>query len=82
MDFHSLLQWPAMVASIVAAYLVASTSKRRRNAGFWWFLGSNILWIWWGIHDQAWALIVLQVALFALNLRGLKKTEPRSPEAA
>jgi hypothetical protein len=71
----SYLQWPAMVASITAAWLVASQKKSRRQAGFWWFLGSNVLWVAWGWHDHAWALIALQVALALLNLRGLRKND-------
>ena len=70
-----LLQWPAMVATLVAAWLVASTRKGRRGAGFWCFIASNLLWIAWGWHDGAWALIALQVGLFALNLRGAKNNE-------
>jgi hypothetical protein len=69
------LQWPAMAASLLAAWLVASNNKRRRNVGFWVFLGSNVLWTAWGLHDGAWALIALQVALAALNIRGVYKTE-------
>ena len=76
MEWINALQWPAMVASITAAWLVASQRKGRRKAGFWWFLASNALWIAWGTHDRAWALIVLQVALAALNVRGLRKNEP------
>jgi len=72
--FVDLLQWPAMVASILAAWLVASTKAHRRNLGFWIFLGSNILWTAWGWHTKAYALIVLQLALAAMNLRGLYKT--------
>lgn len=70
-----LLQWPAMVASIAAAWLVASNAKPRRNAGFWVFLASNVLWAAWGWHDGAFALIALQVALAAMNIRGVLKTE-------
>jgi hypothetical protein len=70
------LQWPAMVATLVAAWLVASQSKHQRNWGFWCFIVSNVLWIAWGWHDRAFALIALQVGLFALNLRGARKTEP------
>ena len=70
------LQWPAMLATLVAAWLVASQTKRKRNWGFWCFLLSNILWILWGWHDRAYALIVLQMGLFALNLRGAKNNEP------
>ena len=78
MDFSSfvdLLQWPAMVASILAAWLVASTRAHRRNLGFWIFLLSNVLWTAWGVQTQAWALIVLQVSLAVMNIRGLRKTE-------
>jgi hypothetical protein len=70
------VQWPAMLATLVAGWLVASESKRRRSLGFWCFVISNVLWIVWGWHDDAYALVGLQVGLFALNLRGLKKTEP------
>lgn len=75
MNWLDLIQWPAMAASVTAAWLVASQSKQRRGAGFWWFMGSNVLWIAWGWHTQAWALIALQVALAGLNVRGLRKNE-------
>jgi hypothetical protein len=75
-EWIDLLQWPAMAASLLAAWLVASSRKQRRNVGFWVFLASNVLWTAWGWHDGAWALIVLQVALAALNVRGVHKTEP------
>jgi hypothetical protein len=67
------LQWPAMVVTIVAAWLVASQRKFKRNWGFWMFLISNVLWIVWGLHDGAYALIVLQVGLAFLNIRGAIK---------
>ena len=70
-----LLQWPAMIATLVAAWLVGSSSKRKRNHGFWWFMASNVLWTAWGWHAHAYALIVLQVGLFVLNIRGAKKSE-------
>jgi len=70
------MQWPAMIATLAAAWLVGSQSKNKRNWGFWCFIVSNVLWAIWGWHDQAYALIALQVGLFALNLRGAKKTEP------
>ncbi len=73
--YIDLLQWPAMVATVLAAWLVASTSERRRHVGFWVFVLSNVLWIAWGVPHRAWALVVLQVCLFGMNLRGLKKTE-------
>ena len=75
MEVLDLIQWPAFAASVAAAWLVASRSEGRRNIGFWVFLVSNLLWVAWGLHTDAWALIALQVCLAALNVRGLFKTE-------
>jgi hypothetical protein len=70
-----LLQWPAMVVTVAASWLVASRSKAKRAVGFWVFLASNALWIAWGVPAGAWALVVLQVCLAALNVRGAFKNE-------
>ena len=75
------LQWPAMVASVLAAWLVASTHAGRRKIGFWVFLGSNVLWVLWGLHDGAFALIALQVVLAAMNVRGVRKNEKAEQRA-
>lgn len=75
MEWLSLLHWPAFAASLAAAWWIGSNARPRRNLGFWTFLLSNALWIAWGWHTQAWALIALQVGLIALNVRGLFKTE-------
>ncbi len=69
------IQWPAFATSVAAAWFVASHSEHRRNLGFWVFLLSNLLWVIWGVHTGAWALVALQVCLSALNVRGLFKTE-------
>ena len=69
------LQWPAMVVTLVAAWLVGSRQKTRRRWGFWCFTLSNLLWIAWGWNDHAWALITLQLGLFALNVRGASKND-------
>jgi hypothetical protein len=75
-----LVQWPAMVVTVAAAWFVASTQKRRRHVGFWLFIASNVLWVVWGIYAHAFALITLQVCLAAMNIRGASKSEkpPRS----
>ena len=73
-----LLQWPAMIITIVAAWMVASNHKKRRNIGFWLFLLSNELWITWGIYDKAWALVALQACLAAINIHGALKTDNNS----
>jgi hypothetical protein len=69
------LQWPAMVLTVVAVWLVASRSARRRAIGFWLSLASNVAWSVWGVHAAAYALIALQVALAVLNVRGVRKNE-------
>ncbi len=74
-DLVEALQWPAMVTTIVAAWLVGSSSMRWRRAGFWVFLCSNALWVGWGWHDGAYALIVLQIVLAAMNIRGAAKAD-------
>lgn len=75
MEHLNYIQWPAMIVSIVAAWLVASRSKRRRHHGFWWFLASNVLWIAWGWQAKAWALVGLQFALGVMNIRGVQKND-------
>ena len=69
------IQWPAMLVTVVAWWLVASKREGRRNVGFWFFLGSNALWVAWSLHSGAIALVVLQVYLAAMNIRGAVKTE-------
>jgi hypothetical protein len=73
MNWINLLQWPAMIVTVAAAWLVASQRKFKRNWGFWLFLLSNVLWVIWGLHDGAYALILLQVCLALLNIRGAMK---------
>jgi hypothetical protein len=70
-----ILQWPAMVATIVASGLVASRNQRRRGLAFWCFVLSNVLWTAWGWSAGAYAVIALQIALFALNVRGILRNE-------
>jgi hypothetical protein len=64
-----------MLVTVLASWHVASQRERKRNAGFWWFLLSNVLWIAWGWSAHAYALILLQVCLAAMNIRGAKKTD-------
>jgi hypothetical protein len=80
-DPLDLLQWPAMLVTLVAAWLVGSLQRKKRNLGFWLFIASNLLWVAWGWHDRAWALIALQVGLFLTNLHGARKNDPDAAPA-
>ena len=70
------LQWPAMLVTVIAAWMIASQKKFKRNWGFWLFLASNVLWIVWGLSDGAYALVILQLCLAFLNIRGAVKNRP------
>lgn len=72
------LQWPAMVVTLGATWLIASSSPRRRRVGFWCYLASNVLWVWWGWSKSAYALVFMQFALAALNVRGVSKNETQN----
>ncbi|MEX5503773.1 hypothetical protein Q1J61_08240 [Pseudomonas putida] len=76
-----LLEWPAMAVTVVAAWCIGSHRPGRRMVGFCCFIASNILWSVWGWHAQAWALIVLQLVLCAMNLRGWRKSKRASRKA-
>ena len=76
MDFADFVQWPAMLLTAAASWLVGSQSKFKRKLAFWIFLFSNVLWIVWGWHAGAIALIILQVLLAAMNIRGVQKNDP------
>ena len=78
MDVLGLLQWPAMIVTLVAAWLVASKYRSRRHWGFAVFILSNVLWILWGWHTASYALIVLQVGLFFMNWRGARENPDTS----
>lgn len=68
-----------MAVTVFAAWLVGSRHHGRRKVGFWCFLASNVLWVAWGLYDEAYALIALQMCLAATNVRGAFKNEDRSP---
>ena len=70
-----LLQWPAMAITIAASGLITSSLRSRKNWGFWLFIASNILWVVWGLHAGAYALVAMQFCLAAMNIRGAAKTE-------
>jgi len=80
MNLLDLAQWPAMLITVTAAWFVASTQPRRRRIGFWLYLVSNGLWVTWGLHTHAYALILLQVCLATLNIRGERKAA-HAPQA-
>ncbi len=82
MDLLDMVQWPAMAITVLGAWYTGSSHKTKRAVGFWAFLLSNALWITWGVHDTAWALVVLQVVLAVINIRNARHTKeaPEPPE--
>ena len=78
-DWLRYLEWPAMAVTVLAAWLVASSQEGRRKAGFYVYVLSNVLWSAWAMHAQAYALLVLQAALFLMNLRGVSRNDADTP---
>ncbi len=74
----NFLQWPAMLATLISTWLVASQNKLYRRIGFWIFILSNILWVMWAIQIKSYAVILMQIGLLLLNLRGLYKNRNES----
>lgn len=66
------LQWPALVLSIVGAWLVGGRRSNQRLAGFVLFLISNALWSAWGIGSDAWGLVITQAFFTWTSLRGIR----------
>ena len=75
MQWLDLVQWPAMLVTLAASWLVGSETEQRRNIGFWVFLASNALWVAWGLYAHAFALVALQIGLAATNIRGAVKSK-------
>lgn len=72
----NISQWLAMAVTLLASWLVSSKAKHMRNWGFWLFTAGNVLWVFWGWHAGAYALIALQFGLLFLNIRGVRNNEP------
>jgi hypothetical protein len=75
MEWLDYLQWPAMAVTVAATYLLGSQRPGWREAGFVLFLSSNALWVAWGWHAAAWALVILQFFLAVMNVRGVRKSD-------
>ena len=77
-DYLHQLQWPAMMVTIIAVWLIASQTKSKREIGFWLCLLANVLWVAWGWNANAYSIVVMQFALAMLNFRGVYKNETSS----
>ncbi len=82
MSLADCIQWPAMIVTVTASWFVASRSQARRRLGFWLFLLSNVLWVLWGVHARAYALIALQCCLAVMNVRGQRRNSQDTPARA
>lgn len=74
-EFFALLEWPAMLISLAAAWWMGSTKAKKRIVAFVLLIVGNLMWIAWGWGEGAWALIALNVGLMGLNVRAIMKNE-------
>lgn len=82
MSWLGYMQWPALIVTVLASWMVSVRYKDRRKTGFWLFLLSNILWGVWGVYAQAYALIALQICLSITNIHGIltNREKHKNPE--
>lgn len=75
LSYLQFVQWPAMVVTLLAAWLMTFRNARRRLWAFRLFVLSNVLWIVWGLASDAYSLVLLQVGLFLINFKGVEELE-------
>jgi len=67
----SIIEWVAAIFSLAGAWLLGYRSAAARRAGWGCFLGSNIMWLMWGVSIAAWPFVVVQVCFTVTSVRGL-----------
>lgn len=75
MDYMEILQWPAMILTLLGAWMISTDKRSIRHKGFWVFLLSNVLWILWGMHVKAYGVVLMQIGLAIVNYHGLTRTD-------
>jgi hypothetical protein len=81
-DHMDLVQWPAMLAIVVASWLVGSQRPDRRKTAFLGFIVGNVMWVAWGLYVEAYALALLDVMLCGMNIRGFLKNRGATERSA
>ena len=69
-----ILDWSGTILIIIAAIILSSkitSHPKNRMWGFIFFLISNMFWIPFAIILQTYGLLITQVILFFINLRGI-----------
>lgn len=70
----TILDWIGTIMVLIAAFILSSkksSKPKNRMYGFIFFLISNILWIPFAILLHAYGLLITQIILFFINLRGI-----------
>ena len=81
MGWLEYMQWPALVVTVLASWMVSKKQRSERKIGFWLFLASNVLWGIWGVYAQAYALIALQACLSVSNVHGIICNRSKSADS-
>lgn len=82
MDMLSwLMEWGGSLTGLLGAYLVSSNDHTSRW-GQVAFLVSNFLWIGYGVSNEMWSMLVMQVGFTFTSLRGINRWFfTKTPEA-
>jgi small basic protein len=70
MNFLPLVQYPAAVFTIVGYYFVGSTHAATRKTGFILGVTSNIIWVVYGLLPIQLGIVITNVAIFVMGMRG------------
>ena len=75
------VEWLACFAGLIGAALLAM-NNRYSKWGFVAFLVSNLFWIVFGIHSEAWGLVTMQIGFTITSVLGILfwfKPKPSCP---
>jgi len=62
-----------MAITVLAAWFMGSGRAKRRVIAFCCFTAGNVMWVVWGKSHDAYGLIILEIIMAMMNMRGLKK---------
>jgi small basic protein len=65
-----LIQYPAMVCTIVGYYFVSSKLENVRKIGFVVGLAGNIVWFTYAFFPIQWGLLITNAFIFVFSVRG------------
>lgn len=70
LPLQRIIGWCGCLIGLCGAFLLAIKSPTLSPYGWSFFLGSNMLWILYGLRIKAWEMVVMQVGYTASSALG------------